>query len=191
MQASITESPFGQMADGRDVTRYTLTNANGMMVKIINLGGAITEIHVPDRSGTLADVNCGYDDVAGYMGESHYFGALIGRYGNRIANARFTLDGETFELDVNNGANHLHGGTDGFHRRLWTGETFTTPNSSGLILSYVSADGEQGYPGNLEVTAIYELRDDNELRIAFHAITDKATPVNLTNHAYFNLAGKG
>ena len=191
MQASITESPFGQMADGRDVTRYTLTNANGMIVKIIDLGGAITEIHVPDRSGTLADVNCGYDDVAAYMGESHYFGALIGRYGNRIANARFTLDGESVALDVNNGVNHLHGGIDGFHRRLWTGETFTTPNSAGLILSYVSADGEQGYPGNLEVTAIYELRNDNELRIAFHAITDKATPVNLTNHAYFNLAGKG
>jgi aldose 1-epimerase len=191
MQASITESPFGKMADGREVTRYTLTNANGMVVKIIDLGGAITEIHVPDRDGNLADVNCGYDDVAGYMGDSHYFGALIGRYGNRIANSRFTLDGVTYQLDVNNGVNHLHGGTDGFHRRLWSGETFATPHSAGLILSYVSADGEQGYPGNLEVTVIYELRNDNELRIAFHAISDKATPVNLTNHAYFNLAGKG
>ncbi|MET0264096.1 MAG: aldose epimerase family protein [Duganella sp.] len=191
MQASITSSLFGQMPDGRDVTEYTLTNAAGMIVKVLDLGGVITEIHVPDRDGRLADVNCSFDDVATYLGPSHYFGALIGRYGNRIANASFTLDEQTYQLDVNNGANHLHGGVDGFHRRLWTAETFSTASSAGLILSYLSADGEQGYPGNLETTVIYELRADNELRIAFHAITDKATPVNLTNHAYFNLAGGG
>jgi aldose 1-epimerase len=191
MQPSITEAPFGQLPDGRAVTQYTLTNTNGMIVKIINLGGIITEVHVPDRDGKLADVVCSFDDVAAYLGESHYFGALIGRYGNRIANASFTLDGERYQLDVNNGANHLHGGVDGFHRRLWTAETFNTPKSAGLILTYLSADGEQGYPGNLETTVIYELRADNELRIAFHAITDKATPVNLTNHAYFNLAAGG
>ena len=186
MQPTITSSPFGA-----DATLYTLTNASGMIVKISDLGGVITEIHTPDRDGQLADVCLGFDDPAAYLGESHYFGALIGRYGNRIANGRFTLDGETYQLDVNNGVNHLHGGQDGFHRRMWEAETFATPKSAGLILSYVSADGEQGYPGNLEVTVIYELRNDNELRIAFHAITDKATPVNLTNHAYFNLAGKG
>lgn len=191
MQTSITEAPFGQLPDGRAVTEYTLTNAAGMVVKILDLGGIITQIHVPDRDGKLADVNCSFDDVATYMGESHYFGALIGRYGNRIANARFTLDGVTHHLDVNNGVNHLHGGVDGFHRRLWTAETFNTPKSAGLILTYIAADGEQGYPGQLETTVIYELRADNELRIAFHAITDKATPVNLTNHAYFNLAGGG
>jgi aldose 1-epimerase len=190
-QATITESPFGQLPDGREATLYTLTNANGMIAKISNLGGVITQIHVPDRDGIMADVVFGYDDVAPYMGESNYFGALIGRYGNRIANGRFTLDGETHQLDLNDGVNHLHGGTDGFHRRLWEAETFATPKSAGLILSYLSADGDQGYPGNLDTTVIYELRDDNELRIAFHAITDKATPVNLTNHAYFNLAGKG
>ncbi|KQQ40176.1 aldose epimerase [Duganella sp. Leaf126] len=191
MQATITEAPFGQLPDGRAVTEYTLTNASGMIVKILDLGGVITEIHVPDRDGKLADVVCSFDDVAAYLGESHYFGALIGRYGNRIANGRFTLDGKQYQLDVNNGVNHLHGGTDGFHRRLWTAETFTTPTSAGLILSYLSADGEQGYPGQLDTTVIYELRAANELRIAFHAITDHATPVNLTNHAYFNLAGGG
>ena len=191
MQPSITESTFGHMPDGRPVTEYTLTNANGMIVKILNLGGVITEIHVPDRDGKLADVNCSFDDVASYLGDSQYFGALIGRYGNRIANASFTLDGQQYQLDANNGANHLHGGLEGFHRRLWTAETFVTPKSAGLILSYRSADGEQGYPGNLETTVIYELRADHELRIAFHAITDQATPVNLTNHAYFNLAAGG
>ena len=120
MQPSITESPFGQLPDGRAVTQYSLTNANGMIVKILDLGGIITEIHVPDRDGNVTDVVCSFDDVAAYLGESHYFGALIGRYGNRIANASFTLDGTQYQLDVNNGANHLHGGVDGFHRRLWT-----------------------------------------------------------------------
>ncbi|NVD69902.1 galactose mutarotase [Duganella sp. BJB1802] len=186
MQPNVTAAPFGPEA-----TLYTLTNANGMIVKISDLGGVITEIHTPGRDGKLADVCLGFDDAAAYLGESHYFGALIGRYGNRIANGRFTLDGQTYQLNVNNGVNHLHGGVDGFHRRMWEAETFATPKSAGLILSYLSADGEQGYPGNLEVTVIYELRENNELRIAFHAITDKATPVNLTNHAYFNLAGKG
>jgi aldose 1-epimerase len=191
MQATITESPFGTLPDGREATLYTLTNANGMVAKISNLGGVIAELHVPDRDGVLADVCHGYDNLAAYMGESNYFGALIGRYGNRIANGRFTLDGVEHQLDLNDGANHLHGGTNGFHRQLWDAETFNTPKSVGLILSHVSPDGDQGYPGSAEVTAIYELRDDNELRIAFHAVADKATPMNLTNHAYFNLAGQG
>jgi aldose 1-epimerase len=191
MQASISESSFGTLPDGREATLYTLTNANGMVAKISNLGGVIAELHVPDRDGVLADVCHGFDDVTPYMGDSHYFGALIGRYGNRIANGRFTLDGVEHQLDINNGANHLHGGADGFHRRLWDAETFNTPKSVGLILTYVSADGEQGYPGTAEVTVIYELRNDNELRIAFHAVADQATPMNLTNHAYFNLAGQG
>jgi aldose 1-epimerase len=191
MQATITESSFGTLPDGREATLYTLTNANGMIAKISNLGGVIAELHVPDRDGVLADVCHGYDNVAAYMGESNYFGALIGRYGNRIANGRFTLDGVDYQLDVNDGTNHLHGGTEGFHRRLWAGETFNTPKSAGLILRYTSPDGEQGYPGTADVTVIYELRNDNELRIAFHAVADQATPMNLTNHAYFNLAGKG
>lgn len=191
MSATITESPFGTLPDGREATLYTLTNANGMIARISNLGGVITELQVPDRDGVLADVCHGFDNLESYLGKSEYFGALIGRYGNRIAHGRFTLDGVDYQLDVNNGANHLHGGTDGFHRRLWEAETFNTPKSVGLILTYVSPDGEQGYPGRAEVTTIYELRNDNELRIAFHAISDRATPMNLTNHAYFNLAGKG
>jgi aldose 1-epimerase len=191
MQATITESSFGKLPDGREATLYTLTNANGVIAKISNLGGVIVELHVPDRDGVLADVCHGYDNLDAYLGESQYFGALIGRYGNRIANGRFTLDGETVQLDVNNGANHLHGGADGFHRRLWDAEMFNTPKSVGLILTLVSPDGDQGYPGTAEVTAIYELRENDELRIAFHAVADKATPMNLTNHAYFNLAGKG
>jgi aldose 1-epimerase len=190
-QHTITETPFGQLPDGREATLYTLTNANGMIAKISNLGGVIVALHVPDRDGVLTDVCHGFDSVAPYMASSEYFGALIGRYGNRIANGRFELDGVTHQLDVNNGANHLHGGSEGFHRQLWQAETFTTPISAGLILSHVSPDGDQGYPGRAEVTAIYELRADNELRIAFHAISDKATPINLTNHAYFNLAGQG
>jgi len=190
-QASITAAPFGRLPDGRHATLYTLTNAQGMSATISDLGGVITAIHVPDRHGAMADVCHGFDSVEPYLGDSHYFGALIGRYGNRIAHGRFALDGVEHQLDVNNGINHLHGGTHGFHRKLWQGETFTTPTSAGLVLRYLSADGEQGYPGNLAVTVTYELRDDNELRIAFHAVTDRATPVNLTNHAYFNLAGQG
>ncbi|NYE59587.1 aldose 1-epimerase [Duganella sp. 1224] len=191
MQATITDAPFGLLPDGREAALYTLTNANGMVARISNLGGVITGLHVPDRDGVLADVCHGFDNAAAYLGESHYFGALIGRYGNRIANGRFTLDGVVYQLDQNDGVNHLHGGANGFHRQLWEAETFATRQSVGLILTYMSPDGDQGYPGNAEVTAIYELRNDNELRIAFHAVSDRATPMNLTNHAYFNLAGKG
>jgi aldose 1-epimerase len=190
-QPTITSAPFGTLPDGREATLYTLTNSAGMVACVSDFGGVITQLHAPGRDGTMADVVLGFDDVLPYAGDSEYFGALIGRYGNRIANARFTLDGVTHQLDVNNGVNHLHGGTQGFHRVLWQAETFSTPKSAGLILSHVSPDGDMGYPGQLEVTVIYELRNDNELRIAYHAITDQATPVNLTNHAYFNLAGGG
>ena len=190
-QPSITEAPFGTLPDGRLATLYTLTNSAGMVACISDFGGVVTQLHAPDREGVMADVVLGFDSVTPYAGDSEYFGALIGRYGNRIANARFTLDGVTHQLDVNNGANHLHGGVQGYHRVLWQAETFTTPKSAGLILSHLSPDGDMGYPGNLELTVIYELRTDNELRIAFHAITDRATPVNLTSHAYFNLAGQG
>ncbi len=188
---TITAAPFGRLPDGRDATLYTLNNGAGLVACISDFGGVITQLHVPGRDGVMADIVLGFDDVTPYAGDSEYFGALIGRYGNRIANARFALDGVTHQLDINNGANHLHGGMQGFHRVLWQAETFTTPKSAGLILSHVSPDGDMGYPGNLEVTVIYELRSDKELRIAFHAITDQATPVNLTNHAYFNLAGEG
>lgn len=162
-----------------------------MQVCISDLGGVITSILAPDRRGQLGDVCLGFDDAAAYMGESHYFGALIGRYGNRIAKGQFELDGKRYQLDVNNGINHLHGGREGFHRKLWQAEACSTADMASLTLRYRSPDGEQGYPGNLDVTARYELASDNALRIVFHAVTDQATPVNLTNHAYFNLAGQG
>jgi aldose 1-epimerase len=181
----IGSAPFGW------ARLYTLRNRQGMVVKVSNFGGVITEIHVPDREGVFADVTLGFDSVEPYAGDSPYFGALIGRFGNRIAGGRFTLDGVDYQLDINDGANHLHGGAGGFHKVLWLAAPFETAQSSGLTLRYLSPGGEQGYPGTLAVTVVYELDDDNGLAIRFHAVTDKATPVNLTQHAYFNLAGRG
>jgi aldose 1-epimerase len=187
VQNGITQAPFGQLPDGAAVTQFTLTNARGMVVKIIDFGGIITEIHAPDRHGKLADVVLGFDTLAPYHGDSPYFGALIGRYGNRIRHGRFTLDGREVQLPVNNGNNHLHGGAGGFDRVKWD----ATIEGDSLRLSYRSVDGEMGYPGNLDVSVLYTLSDDNELVVRFHAVTDKATPVNLTQHSYFNLAGDG
>jgi aldose 1-epimerase len=158
-----------------------------MVVKITDFGGIITEIHVPDRDGMLADVALGFDTLAPYLSESPYFGALIGRYGNRIARGRFELDGQAIQLTINDGDNHLHGGKVGFDKVLWQAEA----EGRELILRYRSPDGEQGYPGTLDATVRYSLLDDNELRVRFHAVTDRATPVNLTQHSYFNLAGHG
>ncbi len=191
MQPSITSAPFGTLPDGRDATLYTLTNPSGIMVKITDFGGIITEIHVPDRDGQMADIALGYGRLQPYTDESPYFGALIGRYGNRIAHGRFELDGRTVQLPVNSGGNHLHGGEGGFHRRLWRALPFQEGSSVGLTLMYRSPDGEEGYPGNLDVTVVYELTAEGELVMAFDAITDRATPINLTQHAYFNLAGQG
>jgi aldose 1-epimerase len=187
MRGRVVKSPFGQLPDGAEVSLYTLVNAHGMVAKITDFGAFITELHLPDRDGVLADVVLGFDNLAPYLGPHPYFGATIGRYGNRIAGGRFELDGETFQLDVNDGANHLHGGARGFHTVLWQ----ATPDQEGLTLTYRSADGEQGYPGNLDVTLRYELTDDNELLMRCSAVTDRATPVNLTQHSYFNLAGGG
>lgn len=191
MQASITTSPFGQLPDGRPATLYTLTNPNGVVIKITDFGGVITEIHVPDRDGNFADIALGFDTLQPYTADSPYFGALVGRYGNRISQGRFELDGKTVQLPINSGEQHLHGGTAGFDRRLWTALPFQEGDSVGLTLMYRSPDGEEGYPGNLDVTVVYELTAGNELVLAFDAVTDKATPINLTQHAYFNLAGKG
>ena len=187
VQTGITQAPFGYLPDGAAVTQFTLTNAHGMVAKIIDFGGIITELHAPDREGRLADVVLGFDTVGPYCSDSPYFGALIGRYGNRIAKGRFTLDGVQVQLPVNNGSNHLHGGAGGFDRVLWQ----ATIDGDSLRLAYRSVDGEMGYPGNLDVTVIYTLTDANELVVRFHAVTDKATPVNLTQHSYFNLAGDG
>jgi aldose 1-epimerase len=187
VQTGITQAPFGHLPDGAAVTQFMLTNAHGMVAKIIDFGGIITELHAPDRDGLLADVVLGFDTLEPYCTDSPYFGALIGRYGNRIAKGRFTLDGAQVQLPVNNGNNHLHGGASGFDRVLWT----ATVDGASLRLAYRSVDGEMGYPGNLDVTVVYTLNDANELVVRFHAVTDKATPVNLTQHSYFNLAGAG
>lgn len=187
MQAQITETVFGTLPDGAQVRQYTLANANGLVAKILDFGGIITELHAPDRDGALADVVLGFDTIEPYLGPSPYFGALIGRYGNRIANGRFTLDGREVRLPVNNGANHLHGGTQGFDKVLWQAQV----RGNTLALAYRSPDGEQGYPGTLDAAVEYELTDDNELVVRFSAVTDRATPVNLTQHSYFNLAGGG
>jgi aldose 1-epimerase len=187
VRTGITQAPFGQLPDGQTITQFTLTNAHGMVAKIIDFGGIITELHAPDRDGRLADVVLGFDTLEPYRGDSPYFGALIGRYGNRIAKGRFALDGREFQLPANNGNNHLHGGVPGFDKVKWT----ATVDGDSLRLAYRSLDGEQGYPGNLDATVTYLLNDDNELVVRFHAVTDKATPVNLTQHSYFNLAGVG
>jgi aldose 1-epimerase len=185
----MTQIPFGELPDGRAVTLFELTNANGMVVRLLDYGGTVQSIEVPDTDGNLADVVLGYDDLAGYLGQSSYFGTIIGRYGNRIGGARFELDGETYELLANDGPNHLHGGAVGFDKVLWSAESLESPSGAGVTLSYESVDGEEGYPGNLAVEVDYLLTDANELVIDYRATTDRATIVNLTNHSYFNLSG--
>jgi len=174
------------MIGADSVFQYTLTNKNGMIVKILNYGGTVTDIITPDKNGKMGDVVLGYDSLAGYRQTGNpYFGCLVGRYGNRIANAKFTLDGKEYTLAANNGLNTLHGGLKGFDKVIWFVKLFT---DSSLLLSYSSKDGEEGYPGNLSVDVMYSLSDDNGLKIEYAAVADKATPVNLTNHCYFNLS---
>ena len=182
-------SEFGTAEDGRAVQLYALTNEQGMRVTITNYGGIVTSLWVPDRDGNLGDVVLGYDSFEDYVAASPYFGAIVGRYGNRIANGRFTLDGVDYTLAVNNGPNHLHGGIKGFDKVVWDAEPYTGGDEAGLRLSYTSADEEEGYPGNVRVTVTYALTNENELRIEYLAETDQATVVNLTHHGYFNLAG--
>jgi aldose 1-epimerase len=183
---TITETSFGSYNDSA-VVKYTLTNPSGMQVGIINYGGTVTEIITPDKDSSKGNVVLSYDSLSGYLQTINpYFGALIGRYGNRIADAKFTLDGATYQLAPNNDGNTLHGGNKGFDKVLWKGQRMA--GDSSLQLTYTSKDGEEGYPGNLSVKVIYTLTANNELKIDYTATTDKATPVNLTNHAYFNLS---
>ncbi|HZI04414.1 MAG TPA: aldose epimerase family protein, partial [Archangium sp.] len=178
-------SPFGTAPGGQPVEVYTLTNKRGVEARVTNYGGIILSLRVPDRDGRFDDVVLGYDSLAGYLAESPYFGALIGRYGNRIARGRFTLEGKPYTLATNNGVNHLHGGLKGFDKVVWTAEPFENEQGMGLVLTYVSPDGEEGYPGTLTARVTYTLTGDNELVFDYHATTDKATPVNLTQHSYF------
>ena len=182
----IKREPFGKMPDGKPVERFTLTNANGVELKAIGYGGIITSLRVPDRNGKLDDVVLGFDSLEGYLKPPPFFGAIIGRYGNRIGKAQFTIDGTTYKLAANNGPNHLHGGVKGFDKVLWTVEPV---GDNALAFTRTSADGEEGYPGNLRTRVTYTLTDKNELIVEYQATTDKATPVNLTQHSYFNLAG--
>jgi aldose 1-epimerase len=186
--APMKKEAFGQTAEGIPVDLYTLTNGKGMTVKITNYGGIVTSIVVPDSAGNPGDVVLGFDSLSGYLKEHPFFGALVGRYGNRIAKGRFKLDGKEYKLATNNGPNHLHGGIKGFDKVVWQAEEVNNGQEPGLKLTYLSKDGEEGYPGNLSVTVVYTLTQNNELKIDYTATTDKATPVNLTNHSYFNLA---
>jgi aldose 1-epimerase len=186
----ITRAPFGTV-NGQPVDLFTLTNARHMVVTITNYGGIIQSIEVPDRRGHFANVTLGFNNVADYVKSSPYFGAIVGRYANRIGKAMFTLDGVTYHLAANNGPNSLHGGLVGFDKRIWDATEVVTPESVGLRLSRVSPDLEEGYPGTLSVQVTYTLTNDNAIHMDYHATTDKATVINLTNHAYFNLAGEG
>jgi len=190
-EGSVNKGVFGRTPEGEPVDVYTLTNAGGMQVRAITFGGIITSIRVPDRSGTLGDVALGFNELEPYLRNPPYFGAIIGRYGNRIAKGRFTLDGRTYALAVNNRPNHLHGGIKGFDKVVWKAESFENGDAVGLILTHTSPDGDEGYPGTLTLKVTYILNNSNELAFDYQATTDKATPVNLTQHTYFNLAGEG
>ena len=189
--AGITSEAFGETADGEAVELYTLTNANGMEVKVMTYGGIIQSVRVPDRDGNLVNVTLNAPDLEGYLDGHPYFGNITGRYANRIARGTFTLDGETYRLALNNGENTLHGGEVGFDKVVWEATEVTDGDGVGLMLSRTSPDGEEGYPGALTVEVTYTLTDADEIRFDYHATTDAPTIVNLTNHSYWNLAGEG
>ncbi|TGE29169.1 aldose epimerase family protein [Hymenobacter metallicola] len=189
-----TSASFGKTQAGTEVQLYTLTNAHGLQATISTYGGIVTSLRVPDKAGQLGDIVLGFDNVSGYQSPEYqkagpYFGALIGRYGNRIQGGQFRLEGQTYTLAKNNGPNHLHGGLQGFDKVIWQAQPGTSAEGQTLRLTYTSKDGEEGYPGQLAVTVVYTLTNDDALKIDYSATTDKATPVNLTNHSYFNLGG--
>ena len=190
-QATVTKASFGKTAAGENVDLYTLRNTKGVEATITNLGGIVVSLKVPDKNGKFEDVVLGFNDLDSYLKPHPYFGALIGRYGNRIAKGRFTLNGVEYKLAVNNGENHLHGGIKGFDKVIWTGRESRTKAGPAVTLTYLSKDGEEGYPGNLNVTVVYTLTNNNELKIDYSATSDKDTVTNLTHHSYFNLAGEG
>ena len=185
---NIDKKPFGVTKDGIDINQYILKNANGMQITVINYGGIITSWKAKDRDGSYEDIVLGFDNLSDYESSSPYFGALIGRYGNRIKEGKFSLDGVDYTLEVNNGENHLHGGVKGFDKVIWDVEKEVKESSASLILRHISIDMEEGYPGNLDVKVIYTLTNDDELKVRYEAETDKKTIVNLTQHSYFNLS---
>ena len=186
---SIAKQPFGRAPQGQNVDLYTLTNANGLQATVSTYGAIVTTLRTPDRDGHFADIVLGYEDLDGYVGDTTYLGCTAGRFAGRIAKGKFTLDGVEYQLTVNNGPNHLHGGNKGFNKVVWSGKVKKTMDGPALALTYTSKDGEEGYPGNLSCTVVYALTNENELKISYKAKTDKPTIVNLTHHSYFNLAG--
>lgn len=188
---TVQREPFGQTPSGDEVTLFGLRNHSGMKVSLIDLGAIITSVEVPDRDGKLANVTLSHPDCETYLENAPYFGGACGRYANRIAGGKFSLDGTEYSLFLNNGPNTLHGGKEGFMKKLWKAEPFEDDKQAGVKFTYTSPDGEEGYPGTLKTVVTYTLTDDNELRIDYKATTDKATVLNLTNHAYWNLAGAG
>ncbi len=185
--SKVEKIPFGS-AGGRPVDLYVLTDSGGMVAKIMTYGATLTELDTPDRNGDMDDVVLGFPSLAGYLGKEPYFGAIVGRVGNRIAKGRFTLDGKTYQLATNDGPNHLHGGNRGFDKVVWDAQV-VPGDAPSVRFSYLSRDGEEGYPGNCQVTVVYTIANSNELRIDYTVTTDKDTPVNVTNHSYFNLGG--
>jgi aldose 1-epimerase len=190
-KAAVKHAPFGQLPDGTAVEVFTLTNAGGMEVRTIPYGAVIVSIKVPDRDGRFEDVVLGFDNLEDYLKRRTFFGAVVGRYGNRIAKGRFTLDGNTYQLATNNGPNHLHGGLAGFDKLLWNAQSFERNGNTGVVYALTSRAGDEGYPGTLTVRVTYTLTPGNELVVEYEATTDQPTPVNLTQHSFFNLAGEG
>ncbi|HEY9047318.1 MAG TPA: aldose epimerase family protein [Ohtaekwangia sp.] len=188
-KASVTKAPFGKLPDGQEVSIYTLKNKNGIEMQVINYGGIVTSLKTPDKNGSLEDIVLGFDSLSSYLKGSPYFGAIVGRYGNRIGKGKFKLDGKEYTLAQNNNGQHLHGGLKGFDKVFWNIEEIPSTEGVALKLTYLSKDMEEGYPGNLNVEVLYTLTDDNEWKIEYKATTDKKTIVNLTQHAYFNLTG--
>ena len=191
VDAQVTKESFGKTSDGQQVDLYTLHNRRGAEAKITNYGAIVTSLKVPDRNGKFDDVVLGFNDFDSYLKNDPYFGAIVGRYGNRIAKGRFTLNGVEYKLATNNGENHLHGGIKGFDKVVWTGSEMKSLAGPSVVMTYLSKDGEEGYPGNLNVRVVYTLTNKNELMIDYTATTDKDTVTNITHHSYFNLAGEG
>jgi aldose 1-epimerase len=189
-EGRVTQSFFGQLPDGERIDVFTLTNEHGLEVRAITYGGIIVSIKTPDRNGRLDDIVLGFDSLDGYLKDSPYFGAIVGRYANRVARGRFTLDGKTYQLAINNGPNHLHGGIKGFDKVVWRAQPFDSAGV-GVVFTHTSPDGDEGYPGNLTARVSYRLTNDNDLIVEYSATTDKATPINLSQHSYFNLGGAG
>jgi aldose 1-epimerase len=191
MPASITKTAYGATLEGAPVDLYTLTNSNGLVARVLTYGAIITELHVPDRAGRLGDIVLGFDNLGQYLTQNPHFGCVVGRVANRIAKGRFILDGRTYALPVNKGPNCLHGGPRGFDKAVWKAVESGGPDGPAIVFSHVSPDGDQGFPGAVSVRMTYTLSESNELRIDYHATTDRTTPINLTNHSYFNLACAG